>query len=262
MSSDALLVQLQGSLCTIALNRPERRNALDETLIEALTNALHQAAAMPEVRIVALRGIGSTFCAGADLAAMARAADAPLEENLQDARKLQQLFYALDTLPCITVALAQGAAIGGGAGLLAACDVAIASPETFFAFSEVRLGLLPAVISPYVVRKIGMGTARTLFVTGKRFQADAALRMGLIQHIAQNLDSALDDEVKNALKVSPQAVKAVKELMRMLPSFSAEETAEATAQAIARARASEEGLEGVRAFLQGRSPSYFREETP
>ena len=254
-----LLVERSGSVLEITLDRPEVRNALDETLIEELTRCVNDAAQAGGVRALILRGAGNAFCAGADLRWMARAADYSYEENLQDSRTLQRLLAAIAEFPGATLAVAHGAAIGGGAGLVAACDIAIAQAHTTFAFSEVRLGLAPAVISPYVIDRIGAGTARRLFITGERFDASAALRFGLVDHVTDGMADS-EEQVGNILsqilQAGPGAIAAAKLLTRKVSGKSAADAADLTAETIARLRVGAEGQEGIHAFLEKRKASF------
>ncbi len=183
MDELSLLVEERNGVAYVTLNRPQVHNAFDETLIQEITACFERLSDDTNVRAIVLRGVGESFCAGADLNWMRRMADYSEEENRADAAKLQRMFAAIAHCPKPTLARVQGAAIGGGAGLVAVCDIAIASSDTKFALSEVRLGLVPAVIAPYVLQKIGMGASRALFVTGERFGADEALRLGLVQQV-------------------------------------------------------------------------------
>lgn len=260
MEAKRLTIDPHGSVVYITLNRPEVHNAFDDALISELTHAFREVGASG-ARVMVLSGAGSSFCAGADLEYMGRMAHYTREENLEDARRLQEMLAALAECPCVTLAKVNGAAMGGGAGLVAACDLAVALPEAKFAFSEVRLGLIPAVISPYVVEKIGVGAARALFVTGERFDAEQALRLGLVQQVvpAEELDAAVARKARQALQVGPGAVVACKRLLRELPHLSAEETARVTVERIADLRAGAEGQEGIHAFLEKRKPSFVEE---
>jgi methylglutaconyl-CoA hydratase len=253
-----LLTESKESVLTITLNRPGVHNAFDETLIAELTDAVSAAGLDAQLRAVVLRGAGPSFCAGADLNWMRRMADYSQEENLADARELQRMFETIARCPKVTVAVVHGAAIGGGAGLAAVCDVAIATPEAKFALSEVRLGLIPAVIAPYVVEKTGRGTARALFVSGERFSGEEAHRIGLVHQLvsAAELERALEEKLALVRQAGPQAIAAAKQLLRELDGKSAEAAAELTTQCIAALRISPEGQEGIRAFLEKRKPSF------
>ena len=243
---------------TVTLNRPEVRNAFDEILIAELTDCVARAEERRS-RALVLRGAGPSFCAGADLNWMARAANYTYEENLEDARALQRLFAALSHFRGVTIAAVHGAAIGGGAGLVAVCDIAIAEAGATFALSEVRLGLIPAVIGPYVLQKVGLGAARSLFVTGERFDADKALRIGLVHQVAQSseqLAQLVDVALGRILEAGPEAIATAKQLLRDIAGRSPDEVAERTASCIANLRVSAEGQEGIHAFLEKRKPSF------
>lgn len=253
-----LLTDTNGPVATVTLNRPDVHNAFDEALIGGLTDAFVHLAEDASIRVVVLTGTGTSFCAGGDLAWMRRMAGYSQEENVRDAHLLQQMFTAIADCPKVTIARVHGAAMGGGAGLVAACDVAIAAEDATFAFSEVRLGLAPATIAPYVVQKIGMGAARALFVTGQRFGAQEALRLGLVQQVTptEELDEAVDKAVRNALGAGPEAVSAIKRLLREIDGKTAGEVADVTTECIAGLRVSPEGQEGIRAFLGKRKPEW------
>ena len=213
----ALEVVRDGAVATVTLNRPDRRNALDPGLLEALTDSFGDLAVDPVVRIVVLRGAGPAFCAGADLDWMAATRQLSREENVADAERMAAAFEAVDACPKAVVAGVHGAAFGGGAGLVACADVAIAAEGTTFAFSEVRLGLVPATISPYVLRTVGPGATRALFTTGRRFDADEALRLGLVHHVAaeNRFETALVEVVESLLSSGPEAVAACKRLVQI-----------------------------------------------
>jgi enoyl-CoA hydratase/carnithine racemase len=257
-SYSALIVSRVGAVLDVTLNRPDVRNALDETLIEDLTRCA-QHAADERLRALVLRGAGPVFCAGADLNWMARAAAYPFDKNLEDARSLQRMFTAIAHFPGVTIALVHGAAIGGGAGLVAAVDIAIANESTQFGMSEVRLGLVPAIVAPYVTDKIGPGAARSLFVTGERIDAARAFRLGLVQVVTSGeeaRDEALRSTLDRILDAGPEAVATAKQLIRDISGKSPDDAAEATAHCIAALRAGAEAQEGVRAFLEKRKPSF------
>jgi methylglutaconyl-CoA hydratase len=255
-----LIVETTGLVCRLTLNRPEIHNAFNETLIAELTDAIGALSRDESVRVIVLEGAGKSFCAGADLDWMRRMASYSHEENLEDARALQRMFASIAHCPKPTIAAVHGAAIGGGAGLVAVCDIAIATDSAVFALSEVRLGLVPAVVGPYVLEKVGMGAARALFVSGERFGAAEALRIGLVQHVVSNargeLDAAVDAKVELLAGAGPNAIAAAKQLLRDISHLSPDEAAEITAQCIATLRASDEGREGIQAFLDKRPPAF------
>lgn len=256
--SDLVRVTRQGGQLRIALNRPDVRNALSSELIGQLTEAFVAAARDDTVRLVLLAGEGKDFCAGADLRDMQALGSAKPAENRRDAEKLGRAFRAIRDLPRPVVARVQGNVFGGGGGLVAAADIAVVASDARFAFSEVRLGILPAVIGPYVVRRIGEGAARRLFLTGERFTGAAAAAMGLasIAVEADKLDEAVDAVVRDLLLGSPDAQRRIKQLLDEVSTGTMEEACGKTPAFIADARASDEGQEGLRAFLEKRPPSW------
>jgi methylglutaconyl-CoA hydratase len=229
------------------MTRPERRNAFDAALIAELTEAF---ADVGDVRVVVLAGEGASFSAGADVEWMRSSVELTEEENVQDALRLRAMLDAIDGCPAPVVARVHGHALGGGVGLVACCDIVIADPATEFAFSEVKLGIVPAVISPFALAKIGPSAARRLFVTGERFGADVALRIGLVHEVTRELDGAVDRVLGELLSAGPAATRGAKELAR------APLNADETARLIAAHRTSDEGQEGLRAFLEKRTPPW------
>src|SRR4051794_38444072 len=227
--------------------RAERRNAFDAGLIAELTAAFGD---VGDARAVVLSGDGVSFSAGADVEWMRSSVELSYEENVADALRMRAMLDAIDGCPAPVVARVQGHALGGGCGLVACCDVAVAEPEAQFAFSEVKLGIVPAVISPFALAKIGPGAARRYFVTGERFSADVALRIGLVQEVTGDLDDAVARVITELLSAGPEAVRTAKELAR------APKPAEQTAELIARHRTSDEGQEGLRAFLAKRDAGW------
>ena len=243
----ALRVEHDGPVLHVTLARPERRNAFDASLIDELTGAF---ADVGEARVVVLRGEGASFSAGADVEWMRSSVELLYEENVADALRLRAMLDAIDGCPAPVVAAVQGHALGGGCGLVACSDIALAAPDSEFAFSEVKLGIVPAVISPFALAKIGSSAARRWFVTGERFGADVALRIGLVHEIADDLDAAVTRIVGEILTAGPAAARTAKQLARSpLP-------AEETARLIALHRASDEGQEGLRAFLEKRPATW------
>jgi methylglutaconyl-CoA hydratase len=242
-----LRVERDGALLRIAMARPEHRNAFDAALIEDLTGAF---ADVGEVRAVLLAGDGPSFSAGADVEWMRSSFELSYDENYADALRLRAMLDAVDSCPAPVVARVQGHALGGGCGLVACCDVVVAEPGAQFGFSEVKLGIVPAVISPFVLAKIGSGAARRYFVTGERFSAEVALRIGLVHEVAAELDGAVERALGELLSAGPAAARAAKTLAR------APQSAEETARRIAEHRTSPEGQEGLRAFLERRAPGW------
>ena len=242
-----LRIERDGAVLRITLARPDRRNAFDATVIAELAEAFVN---VGRARAVVLAGEGKSFSAGADVDWMRASADLSYEENVADANALRAMLEAIDACPAPVVARVQGHALGGGAGLVAAADVAIAAPDAVFAFSEVKLGIIPAVISPFALAKIGPGQARRWFLTGERFDAETALRIGLVHEVAADLDGAVERVVSELLSAGPLAVRWAKRLVRERPD------GPETARWIAERRTSDEGQEGLRAFLERRPPAW------
>ena len=256
---DALTITREGPLARLQLDRPELHNAFDAALISALTSALGQLADDAQVRVVVLEGSGRSFSAGADLNWMRGMASADEATNREDALALARLMRALDELPKPTIARVHGAALGGGVGLVACCDIAIGVPEAKFGLTEARLGLLPAVISPYVIAAIGSRQARRWFATGEVFDAQAAQRMGLLHEVvpATELDDAVQRQVALLLKAGPVATAQAKTLVRSVQAHVDRDALDgATADLIAALRVSPEGQEGLAAFLDKRPPAW------
>jgi methylglutaconyl-CoA hydratase len=259
MSERAIEIEYSGAVAWIWMNRPGVHNAFDESLIEELTGALVNLGDDAEVRAIVLSGRGRSFSAGADVAWMKRQGSASLEDNTADARKLAELFRALAESSKPTVARVHGAAIGGGLGLVAACDIAIGSSTALFATAEVRLGLIPATIAPYVVRAIGERQARWLFQTGERIDASTALRVGLLHATStpEHLDERVQATIDDLLLGAPRAQKAAKDLVRAVANRPiTAELREDTARQIALCRADAEAVEGVSAFLEKRPAAW------
>lgn len=243
-----LKVERDGTILRVTLAKPERRNAFDAELIGELREAFFD---VGDARVVLLSGEGESFCAGADIEWQRSAIDLSFDENVDDAMRLFGMMQAIDACPAPVVARIQGYALGGGSGVAAAVDIAIAAEDAVFGFSEVKLGIVPAVISPFVLPKIGESGARRYFLTGERFDARAALRIGLVHEVATDLDEAVDRIVGELLTSGPQATREAKRLIRMRPQ------GEETAQLAARLRASDEGQDGLRAFLERRKPGWL-----
>ena len=257
--SDSLTLHRDGAVARLRLERPEVHNAFDAALIAALTDALVSLGTDPQVRVVVLEGAGASFSAGADLNWMRGMAAASEADNRDDALALARLLRTLDTLPKPTIARVHGAAFGGGVGLIAACDIAIGVPEAKFGLTESRLGLLPAVISPYVIAAIGTRQARRWFATAETFDAEEARRIGLLHDVvnATALDSAVQRQVELLLKAGPIAAASAKALVReVAAATNAEAIDQANAALIARLRVSPEGQEGIGAFLEKRKPAW------
>lgn len=257
-----LAITRHGAVLHLRLDRPERHNAFNEHLITELTQALEDAGADAQLRAVVLAGNGPSFSAGADLEWMSRQAVASHQDNLRDARALARLMRTLDTLPVPTIAAVHGAAYGGGVGLAACCDIVIATDSARFALSEVRLGLLPAVISPYVVAAIGARQARRWFATGQSFDASRAEQMGLVHEVvaADALDAAVQAQVQLLLQAAPHASRTARQLIAEVLLRAADPAAQDhhNAALIANLRAGAEGREGLAAFLEKRSPHWVQ----
>jgi methylglutaconyl-CoA hydratase len=242
-----------GSVERLTLNRPEVRNAFNEHVIAELTEwaaRTREAALRHEVRAVVMAGAGKMFCAGADVTWMSKALNYTEDENLRDAMAMSRMFAAINELPVAVIGRIQGAALGGGAGLAAVCDIVVAEDAALFGFTETKLGILPAVISPFALAKIGSSAARRYFVTGERFTAETALRLGLVHEVAEDLDGAVERVLVELLAAGPEAARAAKVLAR------APLSAQETAKRIAAQRTTPEGQEGLRAFLEKRPPRW------
>jgi len=242
----------------ITLNRPEVRNAFTATMIRELREAVHAASSDPDVRAVLLTGAGNSFCAGADLNWMREIISATYEQNITESLALAELLEELDTIPKPTVARVNGPAVGGGTGFLSACDIALASSGATFGLSEVKLGLVPAVISPYIVRRIGESQARRYFLTGERFDARRAEEIGLVHAVVEpaELDARTDEILAGLLSSGPEALAKAKELLRRIPRMGPLEAKAYGAEMIAALRVSAEGQEGMAAFLERRKPKW------
>jgi methylglutaconyl-CoA hydratase len=249
---DALRIERDGPVLRVTLTRPERRNAFDAALIRELTDAF---ANVGDTRVVVLAGEGESFCAGADVDWQRSAIDLDYDENVADALRLYRMLEAIDSCPAPVVARVQGYALGGGSGLVCCADVAIAAPEATFGFSEVKLGIVPAVISPFVFPRIGIAAARRYFLTGERFEAETALRIGLVHEVAAELDAALERVLGELLTAGPAATRAAKQLIRDRPG------GEEAAHLAAKLRTSPEGQEGLRAFLDKRTAAWRSESS-
>ena len=245
-----LRAERDGQLLRITLSRPDRRNALDAELIAALTAAFSD---IGDARAVVLAGDGDSFCAGADVEWMRASVELSYEENVADSTRLRRMYEAIDHCPAPVVAPVQRYVLGGGVGLVCCCDAVIAADDAVFAFSEVKLGIIPAVISPFALARIGPGPARRYFVTGERFDAATAVRIGLAHEVVpgDGLEAAVDRIVAEILTAGPEAARHAKRLVLDAPLDGLE-----TARRIAERRASDEGQEGLRAFLERRPPNW------
>ncbi|MCA9979087.1 MAG: enoyl-CoA hydratase/isomerase family protein, partial [Anaerolineales bacterium] len=256
---DELVVWEQaGAVVTVALNRPENHNALNTALIAALTKIFKAVNERDDVRVVVLTGNGRSFCAGADLNEMRAAADYTFSQNVADGQAIFDLMQAVDSCTKPVIGRINGAAIGGGVGLVSCCDIAIAVTRAKFTFSEARLGIVPAVISPFVLAKIGVGNGRELFLTGERFDAQRAQQIGLVHHVVseEELDAKVTERVEQLLLAGPEEQTAVKELIRTAAYQPKSALRDYTSNIIAQRRASDEGREGMSSFLEKRRPDW------
>jgi methylglutaconyl-CoA hydratase len=242
-----LRIERDGQIHWITLAKPERRNAFDAELIRELHEAFSD---IGDARVVVLAGEGPSFSAGADVEWQRSAVELSYDENVEDALRLYLMLEAIDGCPAPVVGRMQGYALGGGSGVAACLDIGIASEDAVFGFSEVKLGIIPAVISPFVLPRIG-AAARRYFLTGERFDAPTALRIGLVSEVSDDLDGAVERVVDELLTSGPEATRAAKRLARERPA------GEEAAQIAARLRAGEEGQEGLRAFLERRKPAWI-----
>jgi methylglutaconyl-CoA hydratase len=245
---NALRVEQDGDLLRVTMARPDRRNAFDAELISELTEAFGDVG--DEVIAVILAGEGKSFSAGADVDWMRSSIELSYEENITDARRLRMMLETIDSCPAPVLARVQGHALGGGCGLVACSDIVVAAPDVKFAFSEVKLGIIPAVISPFALAKIGAGAARRYFLPGERFDSATALRIGLVQEVAEDLDTAVELLLAELRSAGPEAARHAKKLVLERPDGLG------TERRIAQRRTSDEGQEGLRAFLEKRDPSW------
>lgn len=251
-----ITVCTKGPIARIELNRPEIHNAFDDNLILELSDVLRDIATNSNFRVVVLSGNGKSFCSGADMHWMERMKGYQFQENYEDAYRLSRMLRQLYSMPIPTIAKVHGAAVGGGVGVVAACDIVIAAEDTIFSLSEVRLGLVPACISPYLLKRINPGLLRGYFLTGHRFSAPVAKEIGLVNDVVEkeHLDQTIEDMIGQILECGPQALKMAKELLARIPQMKENEYMEYTAKMIADLRVSEEGQEGLSAFLNKRDP--------
>jgi methylglutaconyl-CoA hydratase len=260
MNYTCLKYQQDGPLARVMFNRPEIHNAFNATVITEMSSLFGEIAKDESVRVVLLTGEGKSFCAGADLNWMREVINQSFEQNLAEANALARLFYQIYTFKRPVVGRINGAAIGGGTGFVAVCDIAIAAESAKFSFSEVKIGVVPACIGPYVIRKMGEGKARELFITGERMDARRALEVGLVNKVVP--DAELDTEVNKLIESistsGPEAVAMAKKLVSEVPAMTPDEFKPYTAEMIARLRVSNEGQEGMDAFLNKRKPNWVK----
>ncbi len=257
------LIEHTDTILEVKLNRPDIHNAFDDQMIAELNQTWESLKSDDAVRVIILSAAGKSFSAGADLNWMRRMADYSEEENYQDSMALAQCMHGLANLPMTVIAKVQGAAYGGGVGLVACCDIAIATSRASFCLSEVKLGLIPAVISPYVIEAIGKRAAQRVFLTAERFKADKALQMGLISEVVSDsdFDSSVMSTAQAIAKNGPNAVRKAKQLIKDVSGKTInQKLMHHTAKTIAEVRSSEEGQEGVSAFLGKRKPDWLEQE--
>ncbi len=255
---ETIRCEAKKSIANVIFNRPDVHNAFDDVMIRELGEVFAQLAMRSEIRAVVLTGEGRSFCAGADLNWMRRVKNYSYEDNLRESLDLAEMLYKIYSCPKPTIARVNGAAIGGGTGLVAVCDIAVAARSARFSFSEAKLGLIPACISPYVVKKCGEGKCREFFLTGERLSADKALSAGLVNAVAEleGLDTMIDQYLAQLISSGPEAITTCKELLRKVPQMSYDDVKRYTAEIIAQIRISEEGQEGMAAFLEKRKPKW------
>jgi methylglutaconyl-CoA hydratase len=263
MSEEAyktILFSKEDRVARIVFNRPDVHNAFDSLMISELDDAFEKSKSDEAVRVVVLSGEGKSFCAGADINWLREVIHYTFEQNLEESLHLAEVLHKIYTLPKPTVAMVNGTAIGGGNGFLSACDIVIAADDAIFGLSEVKIGLIPAAISPYVIRRIGEGKAREFFLTGRRISAQEALEIGLVNEVVplEKLEKKAEEIAALLLSSGPKAVANCKELIQKVPAMSFEEAKEYTAKMIANLRISEEGQEGMAAFLEKRKPKWVK----
>ena len=255
-----LKIDVHKNVGFVALNRPEIHNAFNDELVKQVTEAFTELGRRDDVRVIVLAGNGKSFCAGADLNWMKRMVQYTHDENIADARAVGHMYFAIAKCPKTVIARLHGAALGGGAGLVAACDIGVAIESVQFGFTEVKLGIIPAIISPFVIARIGPARAREFFLTGERFLAPVAKNIGLIQHVVsheQALDALIESKISQILTSAPSAIAAAKDLIFGVATRNLESSLDFAAEAIARARAGAEGQAGMQAFLEHQKPPWI-----
>jgi methylglutaconyl-CoA hydratase len=260
MGFETVEVRTENRVAWVALNRPDLRNAFNEVMIAELIRVLGEVERDDSVRVLVLTGKGRAFCAGADLNWMKKMKDFTVEENYRDALELAELMYKLYNLPKPTIAMVNGASIGGSNGLVAACDMAIASHRAEFSLSEVKIGLVPACIGPYLLKKTGEAACRELFLSGERISADQAMDLGLVNDVVThvNLVARVKEKIANLLTSGPHALAVSKELLGKISEMPLSEAKDYTARVIAELRAGDEAQEGMGAFLEKRKPDWSK----
>ena len=263
MSHGTVAVTREGVISRVTLNRPDIRNAFNDQMLEDLLEAFETIRDDPSVRVVILTGEGKAFCAGADLHWMKRVLEYTYEQNYEDSLRLARMLHTIYSCPKPVIGRINGHAIGGGTGMVAVCDITIAAESAVFAFSETKLGLTPATISPYLLKRMGERPLRELFLTGERFSGQRAVELGLVDRVVplDELDKAVDEKVDLLLTSGPDALAVSKELIRGIGERSLDDNGPYTAEVIARCRMSDEGQEGMNAFLDKRKPNWFPKDT-
>ena len=258
MKYDTINIQKAKNITTVCLNRPDVHNAMNEKLMKEITNCFKELYRDEDTRIIILTGAGKSFCAGADLYWMKSMVKYSKEQNINDSNLLLDLFETIYNCPKPIIGCINGSAFGGGIGLIAVCDIVIAVPDCKFSFSEVKLGIIPAVISTYVVRRIGISNMRRLFITGERFDSNYAKQIGLVDHVA--VDAELNDVIKKYVELlsfsGPTAIKEIKNLINIYKKSDLDKYKEYTVEKISELRISEEGQEGINAFLEKRKAKW------
>jgi methylglutaconyl-CoA hydratase len=256
--SRTVRVETAGKIGRVTFCRPEVHNAFNDQVIDETTFAFKRLKTDSDVRVVILSGDGKSFCAGADLNWMRRVKDSAFEDNLDEARRLADLFWDIYSFPKPVIGRINGAAIGGGTGFVAVTDIAVAAQSAVFSFSEVKIGVVPACISPYVIKRVGEGKAREFFLTGERLTSDRALEAGLVNRAVPDemLDATVNGLVESLLSSGPEAIRVCKELLQTVPALTVDDFKEYTARVIAELRQSPEGQEGMDAFLNKRKPKW------
>jgi methylglutaconyl-CoA hydratase len=257
-----ILFEAKDEVAWISFNRPDVHNAFNAAMLSELDDAFEKARADESIRVIVLRGTGKSFCSGADINWLREIINYSFEQNLEESLHLAKLLHKIYVLPKATLAMVNGTAIGGGTGLLAVCDMAIASEEAKFGLSELKIGLVPAAISPYVIRKIGESNAREYFLTGRRITAQKAREIGLLNKVVlpEKLEKEVEETVSLLLTSGPEALASCKELIHKVPQMSFEEAKTFTAKMIADLRVSKEGQEGMSAYLEKRKPSWVKKK--
>ncbi len=260
---NTIIFERREQVAWVTFNRPEVHNAFNVELIEEMTEAVKRIRDDDSVRVVVLTGSGKSFCAGADLNWLREIVGYSFKQNLEESMALADVLFQLYTLPKPTIAMVNGAAIGGGTGFLSACDIVLAAEEATFGLSEVKIGLVPAAISPYVIRRIGESKAREYFLTGKRILARKAQEIGLVNEVVplEKLSESMDRLIENLLTSGPEAMASCKELIMQTSCMRIEDVKEFTANMIAGLRVSKEGQEGMASFLEKRKPNWIKNKT-